>query len=136
MAIRAFRQLSKYWPFVTKTKYRKLEDEKQRSARYSNDRNAELNREIEELLKPMVEKFSRVRIVYDPTAYDRYMIQTSFDTRWIERCLLQGDSQVEISYLADAMTRQIRCELEVLLRARNIIRVHRPTADKIHYFKE
>ena len=109
-------------PFVKRKTYeRDLRRAEGRTNMWRRDAER-LEREIDELLRPMVEKFQKTQIHYDPIAFDRYVVQVAFDTHWVESCLLHGNSDREIKYLSEMMGKQVMYEVDHLIRARNIIR--------------
>ena len=111
------------WPFVSRKKYKAELATKDRRIANLQATSLLMDEDIERLLKPMVEKFQQTEIRHDPDGSGKYAVQVTFDTNWIEGCLLRGNSQKEIHYLSEMMGKQIMWEVEHLIRARNIVRV-------------
>ena len=105
---------------VSRKKYNLLSVELERCRKSASDMNKKHIQERDKLIKPMVDKFLKVRI--KPGEFDTYMIQVRMDSCWVETCLLHGDSQREIEIISEIMSYNIAAELDRALRALNIIR--------------
>ena len=96
--------------------------DKQSLKRCYEERITELEAEIREKIEPVIKKFVRLKVNYDPSMFERYAIQMQLDTRWVETCLIHGNSQKEVSRMAEVISREMSYELEKILLSRNFER--------------
>jgi hypothetical protein len=115
--------LTKKWPLMLKDTH-KAEVNRRLATQASGHRRevARLEADIEERIKPLVEKFQRTRVERTGYQFDRYAVRVDLDVWWVEKCLCHGNSQKEIEYLCEIMGRQVSYELGLALRARNFER--------------
>lgn len=89
------------------------------------DRVAKLERadrqEVEQLLRPMVEKFLRMQVRRD-AEFGRWCFTIEMDASFVEECLRHGDSDTEIDYLGEMIGRMAHQKAVEVLRHRNCYR--------------
>lgn len=121
-------------PLISRKRYEKflgllnfeintLKDKLAHEKRLRLSEQKEHEEEIENKVNPMIDKFLKIRINYDPTQFEKYMVQVCFETSWIERCLSHGNSQDEIDILSTHIGRKISYDVERILITRNFCRM-------------
>jgi hypothetical protein len=78
--------------------------------------------EIRDKIEPIVKKFLHTEVWRDDDHFGTYRVNVEMDTRWVEQCLVHGNSQKEISYITEMIGRQVGYELEPILKSRNFQR--------------
>lgn len=79
-----------------------------------------LEKEIDKLIRPMVDGFMRLKI--ERSDFDTYAVTTQIESYWVESCLSHGNSEREIRYLERNIAEMIARELHNCLFDRNVIR--------------
>lgn len=80
--------------------------------------------EVEQLLRPMVEKFLRMEVRRDAD-FGRWRFEMDLDAMFVEECLRHGDSDTEIGYLGAMVGRMAQEKEKEVLRQRNCYRTPR-----------
>jgi len=83
---------------------------------------AKHDEEIKKKIEPMVKKFIKVMFYQADLNFERYQLSIFMDTWWVEQCLLHGNSQNEIDYLAVMIGKKVGYELASILKSRNFER--------------
>ena len=108
------------WPFV----WRKTHDEQLRhvnSSHQSMTRSMqdEHKKEIEQILKPFVDKFIHLSIKPGVRMGESFRFCVDMDTYFVERCMCHGNSDREIAYFADVVGESAKRKIAECIRVRN-----------------